>query len=785
MITARLSSEENTTFDAKVSQGVGIIEASAEMTVGAFSAFINTSTAIPESLEIIGDWTGLCICGQPVVDNMGEMTFIVHYRGGSQIFVTPSYSPELWGNTEGTQTVTFTYTESGVSVSDSKSADVVKMFESLTVTGTWENDQIVGSGPDLTGLVFTAHFNNGSSQTVLHSDIEVSPSVWENTGTQTATFSYTYRGVTKTTSMDAEVMNAYTEVEYLEATGTQYINTGMLSTAQSIVDVVFGFTSMASGTAENCAVFGGRNNTTSNTFTFFKLASGSPQYFRFDYNSQTTVATANNMAWNTDSVYRFTYNGTHANVANLMSGQSVSDALSHASSFTTTPITLFAVNTNNSVGTFMKGRIYKYKYSDGVTTIDLIPVLDSNGRPAMYDKISGRFFYNQGTGEFVVGKEIRSATYLRSTGTQFINTGYFPNNNTKIETKVSGISDSSFSTSTGTWFFGGRQAYQQKMFGSYYNPSTSHLYCGFSTNLDHAEVAKTDMYADANIMAMDKTGLYINGTKKISATSGTAFVSPATLSLFGLNNNGSIISTTAFTMHYFKVWDNNELVRDYIPAQDENGIGFMFDKVSHVCYLNKGTGEFLVDADPSLPQEYQGVAYLESTGTQWINTGNLIVTSTDEVELLYRLMSGTQYKWFMGEHDTNARFGLGSGDGTGKRNIAYGSNTNKAADSYFLNSQHYFKANTSGVFIDGTKMVNYASFSSSSTIYLFNLNLNESNYCAESRIWRFRHKRNGVLVRDLVPCYRKSDNVAGMYDLVSGSFLTNNGTGIFITGPEK
>ena len=38
---------------------------------------------------------------------------------------------------------------------------------------------------------------------------------------------------------------------------------------------------------------------------------------------------------------------------------------------------------------------------------------------------------------------------------------------------------------------------------------------------------------------------------------------------------------------------------------------------------------------------------------------------------------------------------------------------------------------------------------------------------------------NENLLRDMIPCYRKSDNVIGMYDKVSNTFLTNAGTGTF------
>lgn len=44
---------------------------------------------------------------------------------------------------------------------------------------------------------------------------------------------------------------------------------------------------------------------------------------------------------------------------------------------------------------------------------------------------------------------------------------------------------------------------------------------------------------------------------------------------------------------YFKIYDNNELVGDLIPALDENGTPCMYDTVSKKTYYNQGTGEFL------------------------------------------------------------------------------------------------------------------------------------------------------------------------------------------------
>ena len=53
-----------------------------------------------------------------------------------------------------------------------------------------------------------------------------------------------------------------------------------------------------------------------------------------------------------------------------------------------------------------------------------------------------------------------------------------------------------------------------------------------------------------------------------------------------------------------------------------------------------------------------------------------------------------------------------------------------------------------------------------------------------SAIYYFRMHTARGLERNFIPCYRKSDNKPGMYDLVTNTFYTNIGTGDFIIGYE-
>ena len=70
----------------------------------------------------------------------------------------------------------------------------------------------------------------------------------------------------------------------------------------------------------------------------------------------------------------------------------------------TTPIYLGAVNysSQQTLSSGGKVKLKKWKWYDGSGNLvqDLIPVLDENGEPCMYDKVTQGFFYNIGSGQF-------------------------------------------------------------------------------------------------------------------------------------------------------------------------------------------------------------------------------------------------------------------------------------------------------------------------------------------------------------------------------------------------
>lgn len=66
------------------------------------------------------------------------------------------------------------------------------------------------------------------------------------------------------------------------------------------------------------------------------------------------------------------------------------------------PILILARSTSEGVSEKLGGKIYYFTiYENSSIVANFIPALDQNDRPCMFDTISRKTFYNQGTGEFL------------------------------------------------------------------------------------------------------------------------------------------------------------------------------------------------------------------------------------------------------------------------------------------------------------------------------------------------------------------------------------------------
>lgn len=125
------------------------------------------------------------------------------------------------------------------------------------------------------------------------------------------------------------------------------------------------------------------------------------------------------------------------------------------------------------------------------------------------------------------------------------------------------------------------------------------------------------------------TGVSLNGMQVVSFAEAKTFETGATLTLFGNRN----VHLSLVRIYSFSISRNGQLQLNLIPCLDDKGKPCMFDTVSHKPLYNKGTGEFLyrLPGDGELPAGYTRMEYLESTGTQYIDTG---VKLSSESEVL-------------------------------------------------------------------------------------------------------------------------------------------------------
>lgn len=210
-------------------------------------------------------------------------------------------------------------------------------------------------------------------------------------------------------------------------------------------------------------------------------------------------------------------------------------------------------------------------------------IIAPRGEIAMIERGAEVIFRNQ--------RYKRELTYLKSTGTQFIDTGYVPNTNTKVALYTGDINANTFPVTSGGWFIGSRTNYMVEGFGTYYNPGQQSLYGAFGNQQASVSMPISGFYGKDHLFVIDKSGLYLDGSKKLSFNN--SFSGKYPMWLFTINLAGTPANIMSFKTYYCKVWESDNLVRDFIPVLDWNDVPCMYDKVSGELFYNQGTGEFL------------------------------------------------------------------------------------------------------------------------------------------------------------------------------------------------
>lgn len=183
--------------------------------------------------------------------------------------------------------------------------------------------------------------------------------------------------------------SGYTQCTYLQSTGTQYINTGIKGKSDLKVEIEL----EATINPTKQGYFGSRTATNVGSFIFLM----SSTKYRSDFNTSLGNININPTTLATYPRFKIIKDKNITTIEN----NAFSDTITYATFNNNLDMYLFALNTGGTAGNISSIKVFSFKVYDNDNLIqNLIPCLDNNNVPCMYDSVSKNTLYNIGSGTF-------------------------------------------------------------------------------------------------------------------------------------------------------------------------------------------------------------------------------------------------------------------------------------------------------------------------------------------------------------------------------------------------
>lgn len=290
--------------------------------------------------------------------------------------------------------------------------------------------------------------------------------------------------------------------------------------------------------------------------------------------------------------------------------------------------------------------------------------------------------------------------------------------------------------------------------------------------------------------------LYINGVKQTATSSSSNWsytVNQLQIGKRSSTSDGFVGKMSDFRM-YTTALSEDDIKELYdTAALIDNGHNlhcyeFVEDDVTSPMIEKNGlvkTNEF-----NEYPDDYIFYDYIESSGTQYIDTG-INGFDNGDWEIYCKWMSvaapPNNYGYIFGVYEGENYNSYRLIHKLTSTTEYYVSAKSKAGSSILLsnvalNAKHSIKIKNGTFIYNGvsyTAPTTGTSLPSTNTMLLFKSKKDQYSKC---RIYSTWAKKDGILKYKMIPAKRKSDNEIGMYDMVTGRFFGNSGTGTFTTG---
>lgn len=449
-------------------------------------------------------------------------------------------------------------------------------------------------------------------------------------------------------------------VDYVAATGTQYVDLGVRGRSGTKVEVDMMYT----GGGTDTAYIGARKDS-GNTRVFPLHRSN--QAYAYGYGTFNYISAQNQNLF-ADGV-------RHKIVSELRAGRQkvvVDDVVmcdnSNAAAYDTgVNFYLFAVNYNGAQYK-ANARCYSLKIWQTPTTNagdtayalvrDLVPCAYHDGKNvmgALFDRVTGEILLGNerlalpSPAHVVSGKPDAFVAYIESNGSQLLDTGVKAATGVKVEGEFMWLEGLAESTYLG--MYSGTRMYMIHKVGtrgwaSYGNDAGRHYLTNAVTGEEaqYTPGSKEHFVVDFGASAQTIT---LNGTNVYSETIEGNVDANGTLALFAVRDGANVRSFTARARCYsLNLWTNGVLARAFLPCV-KDGKGGLYDSVNDEMVFPDGadiTGALIgpvTNAAALTPKRY--VDYIAADADNWLDTG-VVAKSGTKAELVFTgLWGGGSY----------------------------------------------------------------------------------------------------------------------------------------------
>lgn len=183
----------------------------------------------------------------------------------------------------------------------------------------------------------------------------------------------------------------------------------------------------------------------------------------------------------------------------------------------------------------------------------------------------------------------------------------------------------------------------------------------------------------------------------------------------------------------------------------------------------ESAGEYIIDGVKALnlPEGVTLYEYIESSGTQWIDT-EVNVTPSSDIEQFFEIdIDGYNNNTWMGLNNILQLNVKSNHLGDGEKDFLVSGKTKV---------WYNIKNGLSSLIVELVANTNNRTGNYNGSIYIFKMSGYDS-IPVKAKLYKYQIKENGILIRNLIPCTYNEQ--VGMWDTINSKFYANKGTGEF------